>query len=638
MEDFYKTDGGMGMKVNRFAMPVSIADIRESVSPHTVDVLKSFRKAALSGDPVPQKKADLVSDIASGLDFRDGAEFGLWFLTLPSLLQIMLYRGAFAEFLPVAHLEREVGAPLLVKQSDYWSTRWVFTEAMAGLDVDFLTIHSKYACPAIKLPGFLRLVLRNWLVPPFTPGVPGCRVEIGEDAAVHDASGTVADTLPLLYDAVVTLTESADLDLREKYARGGFRKKDIEGLRAASGFRPFRMEGDLAPHSVDLAARFLLCMTGCSPKRPDDARSEVRSLTNAFFEGRPVRVGDRGMFSRSFLEFGVCLDHLTRPPGFHFVWDDRKLPPSRPVFREMLMRIAADGGWFDADALAERAADDGRFFIQDGRIETTMRMKADSLEFEGLSLLPGYNGDFSPEVLLFSRLLQRPLFKAYCFLFASLGILEIVQTEPELARLHKGKRFPLSPYDSLKAIRITALGKWCLGLTAEPPPLPVREFRAIADRELLLVTVQGESLELRLFLDGVGRRLGENRWRISPDSFISGCQNPRQIQVRIERFKALIDPAPAPHWEAFFGKLVVRSGLFDSGRQDILVFDLPEGGEIREEILGNREIRRIVYRAEGLMLLVERKNRAKFFGLLAELGISHFDGGGEVGKGKGGKR
>jgi hypothetical protein len=190
--------------------------------------------------------------------------------------------------------------------------------------------------------------------------------------------------------------------------------------------------------------------------------------------------------------------------------------------------------------------------------------------------------------------------------------------------MDRKKPRPLSSYDYLKAIRIPEMGRWCLGLTSHRPPRPSQEYNAIADRELFLVTVQGNSLERQVFLDKIGKRLGEDRWRISPASFIEGCANERHIAERIQRFKQLIDKNPAPHWEQFFKKLIDRVSLFSYPRADMLVYDLPQNQEVLEELLQNQELRQIARRVEGRMLVVSSKDQKKFFALLQEHGIAHF--------------
>jgi hypothetical protein len=163
-----------------------------------------------------------------------------------------------------------------------------------------------------------------------------------------------------------------------------------------------------------------------------------------------------------------------------------------------------------------------------------------------------------------------------------------------------------------------------LGLTDIAPEKPSQKYQAYADKELFLVTVEGISLERQLYLDKIGEKLGENRWRIRPASFISGCTNKEQITDRIKQFKSLIDPDPAPHWKELFDKVIKRAGLFDTTNLDILVYDLPEDQELNEELLRDPQFRRIVKLVEGRMIAVSLKDEKKFFAILNEHGISHF--------------
>jgi hypothetical protein len=164
-----------------------------------------------------------------------------------------------------------------------------------------------------------------------------------------------------------------------------------------------------------------------------------------------------------------------------------------------------------------------------------------------------------------------------------------------------------------------------LGLTEKRPARPRAEYQAIADKELLLVTVQGNSLERTVYLDRIGRKLGQNRWRISPDSFIAGCIDKKQIEERITKFKALIDPDPAPHWIALFEKVVNRSGLFDEALDDMLVYPLPSDPNLAEELLRDTEFRALVHRAEGELFVVPEKHRKKFLAVLNKHGIAVFN-------------
>jgi hypothetical protein len=384
------------------------------------------------------------------------------------------------------------------------------------------------------------------------------------------------------------------------------------------------MDHAYCPSSIDLAARFMLCMKNFKPVRPKDAYDDIRDMVTAFFSDATLYKKYWEPPDRNHLESTVCIDHLTKSPGYYISNYDGFLP-SREIFQEILLEIAKDGRRFDADKLAEHIKVTAKRFIFCGvDFEKTLKIRADLLEINGIPYSCENYEDFRAYGILRHHLMVKPLLKAYCYIFAALGLLEITQETPPLALTKGTKQLPISPYDSLKTIRVTKFGLWCLGLASEKPPLPRHEYQAIADKELLLVTVQGNSLERTVYLDRIGVKLGEDRWRVSPASFIAGCESKKQIEDRIARFKKLIDPEPAPHWLELFEKALSRTGLFGRYRNDVLVYDLPKDRKLAEELLLDPELKGIAFRAEGGMLLVPAKNQKKFLALLNEHGIASF--------------
>ena len=588
------------------------------VSQHTVEHLKNVYKIFYN-KTINTSKNELVKIIVELLSFAGEQQFRDWFFNLPELMRIVLYEGTFTDYVIIPNLERKHDVSLAEKMTVYsWRTEWKFKPE---LNFDFLQIGSNFGCPITVIPRYLQDILSIWLVPPAYADLSKCRQ--ADQSESWDNSRLIADTFPLLYDALTLIMEGMGEQPPDRVVRNGFKKKEINELRSSTGIPPFNMENEYAPSSVDIAARFILCMCNFKCKRPNDGQEEVRKLVQAFFGEKTQYPKSWDFTDMAYLEFNVCLDHLNRPSGY-YIQNEDALPLSRKVFQEILLYVARDGSWFDADSLAEHIRITRKDFRFCGNhLEGRLKVKAESFVFDGLSLTSGYD-DFHPEGILYFYLMVRPLFKAYCHIFAALGILEITQVKPLLVKISRSKHHPFSVYDSLKAIRITEFGRWCLGISNKSPPKPSREYQAIADRELLLVTVQGNSMERRLYLDKIGQRLGEDRWRISPASFITGCINKRQIAERIDRFKLLIDPEPAPHWEQLFKKVIDRAGLFDSRRTDILIYDLPEDRELLEELLRDPEIKRIVRRVEGRMLAIIAKDQPKFHALLSEHGIAHF--------------
>jgi hypothetical protein len=590
----------------------------------TMDYLAAAYKDLFRRKPESRKKADIIKEIAGGLCFPGLEQFNQWFRTLHPLAQAILARIVFEEAMPVKTLENEYGISLIEKNKvNRWSTTVYFPKE---LRLNYLPVYTCYGHFIVCIPFALRWMLAPWFVPPPELLLENCRADVQEPpsgALIWSNSAGAAESWPLFCDSLASLLDRMDGQERGKITRG-LKKRDLAELRQSSGLPPFPLAGDFAPDSAELSARFVYMMKNGQVHRPKDGQKAIYSLVEAFFSEETLYPKSYYYPDRSNLEFNILIDHLSRTSGYYLP-EDKALPPSRAVFKRMLMDIAADGRRFDADRLARRLKFSGApfYFINTG-LEESLKWKAQSLTLGGFTYKQDYYDEFRPEGFLRYELLAKPLFKAYCFLFACLGLLEITLEDPPLPGVNRDKPCPISPYDSLKTIKITELGLWCLGMRDKAPKPPERQYEAIADKELLLVTVRGESLERKVYLDKIGRKLGEDRWRISPGSFISGCAGKKDIEDRIERFRALIDPRPAPHWISLFEKVRSRSGLFSFPEDGYLVFRLPEDRALTEELLSDRELAPVVLRAEGRLLIVPAKNERKFFTLLGEHGIARF--------------
>ncbi|MDR2052092.1 MAG: hypothetical protein LBP80_01640 [Treponema sp.] len=610
----------------------------------TMELLKKYYPVFSDSKIAGKKKNELIAEMAAAMVFDSEDAFRKWFFGFPVLTQNLFYRLAFDSLVPVKKLEAEFDLPFIQEVSVYsWEKKWVFHDE---LDLGFFDVYFQYGQAFTTLPHAIRVVLLDWLVPPpelrlescvadgvesdSAAGSAGGGVADGAARSPWDNSAGVADSLPLLYEAVEELFGRMNpADSPYRYTRG-FKKKDIEELRASSGFKPFDIPGkeikvsDLLPDSADLTARFILAMNNYSIVRPKDGYSEVKNLVKAFFSENSQYPGYVNPPDRHSLEFNVLFDHISKGSDYSLRYGN-DLPSSREIFRSILEYCARDGKSFDADKIASfiyRTRQNFTFFPEG--IERYIKYKAESITVDGLIYSDRYYKEFHPSSIMTYPLIVAPLFKAYCYLFAALGVLEITQQMPPLLRGQGEKKRPISPYDSLKTFKVTELGKWCLGLTEKRPARPKAEYQAIADRELFLVTVQGSSLERTVYLDKIGRKLGPDRWRISPDSFIAGCTAKKQIEERINKFKTLIDPEPAPHWSALFEKAMSRSGLFDNALNNMLIYPLPSEQHIVEELLRDTEFRALVYRAEGGLIIVPGENRKKFFTVLNKHGIAVF--------------
>ncbi|GHV75938.1 hypothetical protein AGMMS49942_07590 [Spirochaetia bacterium] len=589
-----------------------------------MDYLHEVRRCLFGLSEAPRRlKAALVSEVANALCFTDIEKFNAWFYALPSLTQGILWYACFEEYVPAKIIEERYGVSLIYKEQDIpWRRdEWHFKKETL---LDFLFVSQCYEYPIISLPRYLKAAFKHWFVPLPETFLENCLCN--EDGAqkepVYNNSIAIVESFPLLCDALRQTLEGMDGPEKEK-ARVGFKKGTITDLQNASGFLPFPIGGDHAPNSVDIAARFIMLMNNSKVSRPENPYTAMRELIRHFFSTESRLPQKYHSTDRNVLDASLLLDHLAKT--MYRLDEYSSLPYSRTVLKEILHLLADDGRSFDAGKLADYLTYNWDSFSFSGEgFETQCNLKVDILKLGGMVYESKNYGGFYTFKNFRKDFIVKPAFKAYCYLFASLGILAITQKEPALVRTVKDKEYPLSPYDSLDSVRVTDFGRWCLGITDMLPGLPEQKYEAIADKTLFLVTIRGKSLERRVYLDRIGRKLGEDRWRISAGSFIAGCANKNEIEERIVSFRRLIDGNPGPHWKALFQKVCARAGLFDEQRNDVRVYSLPEDKELRTELLADPALKTVALRCEGNMLVVPVKKMKQFTAFLEEHGIAGF--------------
>ncbi|MDR2101203.1 MAG: hypothetical protein LBP43_01370, partial [Treponema sp.] len=322
-------------------------ELLQFINPMNMDEIRTLTRNFFGKSPVAKNKLELVNASADLFTFSRQEDFNRWFSSLPAISQGILRRIVFEEYVPLAALEREYGISLVQKDKRSYSWKETF-EVKEEYRLGFVYLFSLHNHIILCLSSFLRRIIQPWLVPPPELTIGGCRLVLADPPPGWDNGMGIAESFPLLCDALKSLIARMAEPDRDKAVRG-FKKRDIRELRDSSGFPPFPAEH--APDSADLTARFVLCLKNFKPLRPADGQDGVRDLTADFFSETSRYATRWNAPDRNFLEFNLFLDHLSRNPGYYLDASE-KMPPSRRVFQEILLEIARDGGVFDADKLA----------------------------------------------------------------------------------------------------------------------------------------------------------------------------------------------------------------------------------------------------------------------------------------------
>lgn len=571
----------------------------EALSSYRVEDLKNMYQALAGANAPVGNKLQLVTTLARLLTWDSDRSFDAFFSTLPPLLQEAIRIGSFRQFVEVRQLERQFKVTIISKKELYGYYEQFELNRDLRLGVFFVE-----ATTTLRLaPPIARMFAAHLPKPDgydYAPLATSPRTAWSSESSIHE-------TIPL---ATAWLDRTRHEFDRYDLMRKGMLKSAITACRAASGFGSFPLASAYKLDALELYARFLACFGNKASDKSLDSYALVKILVDRLFDYDPERVAEP--YQGTSFEILCLQDHLQRKPGTTLDWWDA--PVSRHLFRNVLNSAASDGGWFDADAVVTSMMLHGHRFgyLSETDTEYMMRLKADELIFDGAHyVLDKYEKYFSVMPGLHFRLIATPLFKAYCYLMATLGILEIYEEEPESALVHSKKRGPLSPYEALRAFRVTGFGRWCLGIDTNKPKPPTIEYEAIADDELPLVTFKGTSLECRLFLDTIGVKLGTERYRITETSFVAGCSSAAEIEKRIHEFKRLISKKPAQHWQRLFSRALSKASSFSSP-ETAYVFRLPTDPEIRTLFISARSMDALYIRAEGGLIIVPQSAYRKF--------------------------
>ena len=567
---------------------------------------------ALSGSRLrstPRKNV-ILGDVADMIFFANQREFDTWFASLPEILKEAIHLGAFSDYVEIKPLEKKYKIILTKEVRNFGYLEKIELSSQFRLNI-FFAVSRQY----MYLPGFFRKHFSKWLPKP--AGYTTESIDKPTGTVQWSNAGRISETVPLLLESVAAeITKADTYDLPRK----GLLKKTIKKLRAACEWPGFPVASEFGQDPLDLFIRIIVSLDPSVPKRPADGELFIKKMTEALF-GEDNKETRKIWWSDSSLEYYVLIDHLSRRQGY-YLYNNSGPVQSRKTFYKVLTDVAKNEGWYDVQALYQSLVMQMKpfYFCALHEESAILSLKCDKVTIKDFTYSTDYSNQIPVAGFFHNEFLGLPLFRAYWYVMATFGIVEISEAEPPLRKETKGKKKPLSPYDGLCSVRVTALGKWCLGLSDERPEHEKIEFEAIADHDLLLVTFRGHSIERKMYLEQIGEKMGDERYRISEASFIRGCESPADIQTRITKFKKLIDSQPSPHWLEFFRSIMERAQMF-SNFEAARIFSLPDDVVIRKLISTKPAIRRLILRSEGGRIVVREADIRKFFKVLAEYGF-----------------
>jgi hypothetical protein len=236
---------------------------------------------------------------------------------------------------------------------------------------------------------------------------------------------------------------------------------------------------------------------------------------------------------------------------------------------------------------------------------------------------------------MFAETIIAPLLKAHCFVFAALGLVEIVFDAPISKGIVVGDKDYLTVFDGARGVRLTALGEYVFGKTdSYTPKAPssgteaIEKGRVELDTERMIATLYGNDIIMKMYLEKFMQPLtsasgtSTYRFKMNYSSFLHGCSTLEDVSAKIVLFKSRVAAHPPQLWEDFFAN--VKAKVEPLADADFYVMRIKPSPELTHLLTNDETLKRIVLRAEGYHILVRPKDmvtlrkRLEFHGYLIQ--------------------
>ncbi len=209
-----------------------------------------------------------------------------------------------------------------------------------------------------------------------------------------------------------------------------------------------------------------------------------------------------------------------------------------------------------------------------------------------------------------------PFVKYYILMMSSLGMLDVAYSD-------YNESFNTDA-DGVKWFRLTNLAYYALGIDKKYTPQQIlaekNYFEVDSDR--LIVKSLDKNNPYEGMLNDISTPIGGGRYVFTEKSFLKNCNSETDVSDKISLFERFVCSEKPPLWNRFFASLLDKCSPLKSLNQDsYLIYSLDKDNRELIELLAlDPVLRELVIRAEGYIILVEKKNNKKVIDRLKSLG------------------
>lgn len=211
--------------------------------------------------------------------------------------------------------------------------------------------------------------------------------------------------------------------------------------------------------------------------------------------------------------------------------------------------------------------------------------------------------------------ITHPFIKAYLFLMAAYGVVEIAYDE-------KMEESDTCYYDTLRYVRLTDLGKYVFGITKkyEHKAAQKKKYFELDDSNLIVKSLDDNNPYISI-LANMSTAISKRMYKVTYESYLKVCTSLTDIINKENLFRDYICKEPPANWEQFFKDIKIRCNPLNISKKKYIVMEIPTANkELQRIILSDPVIGKYTVKAEGYLLMVETSNKSKVADALKKYG------------------
>ena len=213
--------------------------------------------------------------------------------------------------------------------------------------------------------------------------------------------------------------------------------------------------------------------------------------------------------------------------------------------------------------------------------------------------------------------IELPVLKGTFFFFAALGLCEIIYDEVDE---YESTTIRYSPWDNLIAVKRTALGDYVCGLSEQyqMSESKIDDF-TLSDSALIIKLDSAES-PYSVSFSNFAEQLNPLSFKTDASIFLKNVRSLQDLNTKIALFKQMVPTGMPKNWQDFFNGLFKKVNPMDF-YGDCAVFRIPSDNKAFIQILAqDTVIKKLVFKAEGYLIIVPKSNIPPLKRRLAEFG------------------